>query len=128
MQNRTVLVVDDDDDLRSLMVEMLRAEGYDVVSASDGSSALDRLAEHPQAAVIVLDLTMPGMDGYEFLRRKRADPKIASIPVVVVTAVTEKPQFVDDVFAFLKKPVEGGVLLAVVDTASSGGMGPRPRG
>jgi len=67
------------------------------------------------------------MDGYEFLRRQRADPKIASIPVVVVTAVTEKPQFVDDVFAFRKKPVEHGVLLAVLDTASAGGMGPRPR-
>jgi CheY-like chemotaxis protein len=85
-----VLVVDDDPNFRDLARRTLEREGYTVVEAENGRAALDRL-RNAAPGVVLLDLMMPEMDGFEFLERVRADEKLARLPVVVLTAkdVTE---------------------------------------
>lgn len=88
-QNRknTLLVVEDSPDLQYLTKELFEAEGYEVYCASNGQEALDFLRTTPvKLDLILLDLMMPVMDGYQFRKEQMADTKIADIPVVVVTA------------------------------------------
>lgn len=80
-----VLVVDDDPGNRQLLSRLLNRDGYEVLEVEDGLAALDVLKSHVPA-VILLDLMMPRMDGFEFLSRLRSTPSTSSIPVVVVTA------------------------------------------
>ena len=82
----TVLVVDDVDDARDIMARMLRFDGYTPVTAEDGEAALAAVeAERP--ALVLLDLTMPDMDGLEVLRRLRADARHRDLPVVMFSAI-----------------------------------------
>ena len=80
-----VLVVEDDPDTRQMMRRMLTAEGWQVREADNGRTALERVAEH-SPDVILLDLIMPEMDGFEFLTALRSQPNAANIRVVAVTA------------------------------------------
>jgi CheY-like chemotaxis protein len=81
-----VLVVDDDRDIREALCELLEDEGYKVMSASNGQEALVYLNSREPPCVILLDLMMPVMDGWEFRRRQQNDPRWSRIPVVVITA------------------------------------------
>ena len=81
-----IMVVDDDHAIRESMSELLAEEGYQVAIARNGRQALDLLHRGPHPCVILLDLMMPVMDGFEFMGRKAADPALASIPVVIITA------------------------------------------
>jgi PAS domain S-box-containing protein len=80
-----VLLVEDDEDTRSLVRRALEKEGWTVIEAENGRVAMDRLAE-ARPALVLLDLMMPEMDGFEFLEAVRAQKETASIPVVVITA------------------------------------------
>jgi DNA-binding response OmpR family regulator len=80
-----VLVADDDPDILGLVVMRLRREGYEVVEARDGAEALALVALH-QPAVLLLDVGMPDLDGYEVIRRLRAEAATAGLPILVVTA------------------------------------------
>jgi CheY-like chemotaxis protein len=82
-----VLVVDDDRDIRESLADLLGDEGYRVVTASDGQEALEILRQlDGQPCVILLDLMMPIMSGAELHAEMAADPKLATIPVVVISA------------------------------------------
>ncbi len=82
---KKILVVEDDTDNRRIVVKVLSVEGYDVVEATDGVQALSRArAEHPD--LILMDLALPNMDGWEATRRLKADPDTREIPVVALTA------------------------------------------
>jgi CheY-like chemotaxis protein len=81
-----VLVVEDDAPIREALCAVLRDDGYAVAEAGDGQEALEFLRTHPTPRVILLDLMMPVMDGWTFLREQAADPALAGIPVVVITA------------------------------------------
>lgn len=83
-----ILVVDDNDALRENLAEALELEGYDVAVAPNGDDALARLEADPSIAVVLLDLVMPGMDGRQLLGRIRADPRLASLRVVLTTGHT----------------------------------------
>lgn len=85
----TVLVVDDEADVRVLCRVNLEFEGYRVVEAESGSKALDMVRAEPPD-LILLDLMMPNMDGWEVIRRLRADERTASIPVVMLTAKADE--------------------------------------
>ena len=80
-----VLVVDDHDETRNALVRLLHLQGYEVITACDGEAALDYLRRGP-AALIVMDLEMPGVDGWLLRRRLLEDPALARIPVVVFSA------------------------------------------
>ncbi len=82
-----VLVVEDDDDVREALVLLLDSEGVNAVGATDGRDAIDRIKAGFRPSLILLDLMMPVMDGERFLRARIIDPDLASIPVVVVSAM-----------------------------------------
>jgi DNA-binding response OmpR family regulator len=82
---RTVLVADDDEDILQLVSFRLERAGYKVVTAADGQQALAAAREH-QPDLAVLDVMMPGLNGYEVTRQLRADPATAGIPVILLTA------------------------------------------
>ncbi len=114
---KTVLVVDDEKDIRDLIAYNLSKEGFAVLTAGDGNEALQKLADH-KVAVVVLDIMMPGMDGFEVCRRIRAKETIASLPVIFLTARSgEADQIIglelgaDD---YIQKPVSPRVLVARV--------------
>jgi CheY-like chemotaxis protein len=115
---RRVLLVEDDADLRDVMTLVLQAEGYAVAGAGDGQAALDELRRE-LADVIVLDMAMPGMDGWAFLATKARIPVAASIPVVVVsgTVPRDRPQ---GVVAWLEKPCLFDGLLRMLRPWGSG--------
>jgi CheY-like chemotaxis protein len=82
---RTVLIVEDDEDIRAALREMLEEEGYRVATAIDGEEGLAQV-KSSRPGLVLLDLLMPGMNGLEFLAALRADQTFASLPVVVVSA------------------------------------------
>lgn len=84
-QNEQILIVEDNDDFRQLLQSFVERKGYQVLSASDGSEALEVLA-HDQPALIVLDLNMPVMDGLTAARRIREQERLQQIPIIFVTA------------------------------------------
>ncbi|HEX2660838.1 MAG TPA: response regulator [Polyangia bacterium] len=84
---RSILIVDDDEDFRHTLMDGLSYEGLEVHAVGNGQEALDWLALHAgQVSTIVLDIMMPVMDGRAFLERRASDARLASIPVVVLTA------------------------------------------
>jgi two-component system cell cycle sensor histidine kinase/response regulator CckA len=112
--DRRLLLVEDDPELRSSLSEMLRDEGYDVIDASNGSEALDRLKQPPAPDLILLDLMMPVKDGWQFRLEQRQDPAIASIPVLAMSADDTPKAAAIDADLYLKKPFEGSTLLEAI--------------
>jgi CheY-like chemotaxis protein len=105
---KTILVVDDDFDVRDSLSEILRDEGFAVAAAGDGLEALAYLRREPAPALILLDWMMPRCDGARFRQEQLADPRLAPLPVVVLTADTrahERAQAAG-VDGFLCKPVK----------------------
>jgi CheY-like chemotaxis protein len=80
------MVVDDDDDLRRRLAQLLDKMQYDVTAAQHGSDALSQLRAGPRPDVILLDLLMPVMDGFALIVELRKDPELAAIPIVVFTS------------------------------------------
>ncbi|HEY6158578.1 MAG TPA: response regulator, partial [Gemmatimonadales bacterium] len=110
-----VLLVDDEDSLRKVMRDLLERDGYDVAEARDGVQALDQI-DRVGPDIIVLDLNLPGLDGYGVLSHLRSRPATASIPVIVLTAKGDEDNEVrvfelgaDD---FLTKPFRARALSA----------------
>ena len=114
MDQRTdVLLAEDDDDLRDATMETLEDAGYRAVAVSNGSEALSFLREAAQLpSLILLDLMMPVMDGWQFREAQRDDPRIAAIPVVILSAMAEKPTMAD--VEYLQKPTKAPPLIAMV--------------
>lgn len=113
---RSVLIVDDDEGIRSLLEEVLESAGYSVLSAPNGLAALELLQKDPLPGVILLDLMMPRMDGWTFRREQRADPRIAGVPIIVTTAVSREEQDLNTLraVAYLGKPFNLKLLLHLV--------------
>ena len=110
-----VLVVEDDRDTREMIERFLELEGFGVGSAANGAAALAALERGRRPRVILLDLMMPVMNGWEFREAQRRQPDLASIPVVVVTAAgprTEIPFIPAD--GWLSKPVDFDALLDTI--------------
>ena len=101
----TVLVVDDDADIRDALCELLEDEGYRAISAANGQEALANLSTGELPCVILLDLMMPVMDGWEFRRRQQEDPRLAQVPVVVITAAGKYGTSSIDAAHVLPKPL-----------------------
>jgi DNA-binding response OmpR family regulator len=113
-----LLLVEDDDDIRDTLAEILTQEGYAVLGARDGREALDLAARMPPR-LILLDLRMPVMDGVEFRQCQLRDPQLFDVPVIVLTAANDEIAS-DSVLqgcGRLRKPVDLDELLAAVAAA-----------
>ncbi len=109
-----ILVVEDDDDIRDSLKELLEEEGYRVDTAANGEQALCRLQDEvPQ--VILLDLMMPVMDGWQFQKELRETPTFARVPIIVISAskFSREPL---NAAAFIPKPLDAGVLLETIES------------
>lgn len=115
-RNFKVLVVDDDPNIRRMIVAALKRDGYDFLEAPNGREALDAMrSEHPN--VVVLDLMMPVLSGWDVLRERADDPDLRSIPVIIISA-NRDPEVAtavaQGICAFLPKPFDIGALSALV--------------
>jgi CheY-like chemotaxis protein len=113
----SILVVDDESSMREMLAEVLEEEGYRVACAANGLEAITYLrATAAQPCVILLDLMMPVMSGWEFRQEQQHDPVLASIPVVVLSAVQNLAQEAKaiGVTGHLPKPINFNKLLATV--------------
>lgn len=108
-----ILVVEDDEDAREAMIALLQMKGYRAVPAANGREALDYLEEAPAPDLIILDLWMPVMDGWHFRSEQIKNPRLAHIPVIVVTALSDRPDV--DADEVIIKPVDVERLLSTVD-------------
>ncbi len=121
-----ILVVEDDPDIRDAMTAILESEGYEVVGAAEGHEALDRLRGHLEGParprVILLDLMMPVMDGFEFRVQQLQDPELADIPVIVFSSGGDLHRKVSPLAAdgWLAKPIDIPKLLELVRTRCGG--------
>ena len=108
----TVLVVEDEEDLREMMRDGLELNGYAVITASNGLDALGKLADIERLCLVLLDLVMPGMNGWDFFEKLRQQAQLASVPVVVHSSVAaDAPEGVTRV---LQKPIVFERLISVV--------------
>jgi len=111
----SILVVDDDPDVREGLCDLLVEEGFSVASAANGADALDQLRQPCLPDVVLLDLRMPKMDGYEFLKCRQADEKLRDVPVIVVSATPELQGLQFPVWATLVKPLDFHLLLDLLN-------------
>jgi CheY-like chemotaxis protein len=121
-QAARILVVDDDPGLREVLAEVLSERGYEVTCAPDGRAALDVLVARPPPSVILLDLAMPVMDGWTFRAEQQRDPRLASIPTIVLSAsLGADSRDVEelDADAMLPKPFDLARLVEAVERVAS---------
>jgi two-component system response regulator MprA len=120
MDQNTILVIDDDADIRDSLSDALGDEGYVVRLASNGKEAMDLLLRLNRPRGIILDIAMPVMNGSEFYRAMRAVPALADIPIVVSTS---NPSSAPSGVPVMKKPVDLERLLSMVARFSAAGPG-----
>jgi CheY-like chemotaxis protein len=111
-----VLIAEDNDEVREVLEEMIRAEGADVASVGDGAQAWERLRQAPYPCLVLLDLNMPVMDGLGFLTRRNAGTETARIPVIMLTGSVELEGREEElnIQGFVKKPFDPDVLSRMV--------------
>jgi DNA-binding response OmpR family regulator len=117
MANKKILIVDDDPDVRLAMQVRLRSEHYDTFFASDALSSVAE-ARKQQPDLIILDLGLPGGDGYAVIRQLKADAALSGIPVIVVSArdlqANKRHAIAAGASVYLQKPVNNAELLAII--------------
>lgn len=110
-----ILVVEDDQDIREDLAFLLRRQGFEVTTAANGLDALEQVRTD-KPCVILLDLMMPVMDGWQFRTRQLAEPSIAAVPVIVISGVADRTRHPCELnaAAMLAKPIQMERLLAAV--------------
>jgi CheY-like chemotaxis protein len=124
----TILLVEDDFDVREALVETLREEGYRVDCAGDGLQALEYLRAGGRPSLILLDLMMPRMSGSEFRLVQKKDPMISQYPVVLLSAdgrMREKAMALETAGA-IRKPIDLDELIGVIERFRTASVGARP--
>jgi CheY-like chemotaxis protein len=120
-QPRTILICEDDDGIRELLVEAIQEEGFSVHAARNGREALELLSSRQGRYLVLLDLMMPDISGYEILERMAADPQLPAEHVVIVLSATGfirpvSPDVIQKrlIRGFLKKPFELDDLFSIL--------------
>jgi len=108
-----ILLVEDDDSIREVITMFLESEGYSVKSARNGKEGMEILSTMECPCLIILDLMMPVMDGWEFLKTAKRNSTIASIPIVVTSAVADDLK-ISGAVKVLKKPIDLDGLMKIV--------------
>ncbi len=113
MKQGTILLVEDDDDIRDGLQTILEYEGYDIRTAAHGKDALEQLTGSALPDLVLLDLMMPVMSGAELLEMMRRDPRLGTVPVVIVSAWPRQATSTLGAQGFLQKPIDIEALLDV---------------
>ena len=108
----TVLIVEDEEDLREMMREALESKGYSVVTAEEGRDALHKLEGIDHLCLVLLDLLMPGMNGWDFFEKMRERPELGAVPVIVHSSASGRAPA--GVTRVLQKPIMLERLISVV--------------
>ena len=108
----TVLIVEDETELREMLRDLLELEGFDVVVASDGGEALLLLPQIEHVCLVLLDLLMPGMNGWDFFTSLKTSPVYVATPIIVTTSVPRKAPAGAD--AVISKPLDIDRVLSTV--------------
>ena len=115
--NKTILVVEDQEDNRQILRDLLANAGYEMIEAEDGEQALVKVVEH-KPDLILMDIQLPLLDGYEATRRIKADPELKHIPIIVVTSYAlsgdEEKARAAGCEAYVAKPYSPRALLAKI--------------
>lgn len=114
MQGRNIFIIEDDQDIRESLQLALEMEGYEVLAAENGKEGIELLKKIQRPHLIILDLMMPIMDGWEFLSKRKLHQDLATIPVIVVSAAGDKTTPIE-ASSFIKKPIDLEAFLNVVE-------------
>jgi CheY-like chemotaxis protein len=114
---KSILVIDDEPDIRLLLADILKMLGYSVRVAANGKEALDNIRTLGVPSMIVLDLMMPIMDGYEFWAEQHRDPTMADVPVIVITAGPGVQRADVKPFGVIGKPIKLPQLFSLIGKA-----------
>lgn len=106
-ERKKILLVEDNSDIQDNLTMFLNLENFEVASAFDGKQGLDVLRSSGDVCAILLDLMMPGMNGYEFLRERQGDPQLVKIPVILLSAATDLEKTAKTYqLPFVRKPID----------------------
>lgn len=119
----TILVVDDEDPTRHMLIDALADEGYETIGAANGHAAIALVLQR-RPDLILLDLMMPELEGGATVRALQAVPDLATIPVVLMTVCQGRETRIDGVTAFLPKPFDLEHLMAVIERILPSSTGP----
>jgi CheY-like chemotaxis protein len=114
--SHTILVVDDEQDVRKFLSAVLERRGHEVVTAADGRQAFESVERH-RPDLIILDLQMPNQTGTDFYRRLNRDKELAMIPIIVVSGLAGRHLAVREPFAVFDKPIDPDEFGETVDRA-----------
>jgi two-component system chemotaxis response regulator CheY len=115
-RTKNVMIVDDDNDIRDAISQILEYEGYNVLQASNGQEGIERLRQQDRPSLILLDLMMPVMNGWQFQSELQNQPDLSKIPVIILSAdgnIQQKSEGIG-VAGYLKKPIQLDTLLDTV--------------
>lgn len=105
-QRCLVAIVEDDAEFRNMLRELLEEENYRVIAVGNGAEALEKLRGASIPSVILLDVSMPVMDGFDFLRHRKDDPQLSAVPVVLVTNAKPHERPTAGVNDVVRKPID----------------------
>jgi CheY-like chemotaxis protein len=108
----TLLIVEDEADLREMLRDYLELHGFQVMAAGDGGEALSLISSVEHLCLVILDLIMPGMNGWDFFSQLKSSPALSATPVIVATSVPSRAP--PGAVAVLRKPLDPDKLLALV--------------
>jgi two-component system, cell cycle response regulator DivK len=116
---KKILIIDDDSRNIFALTAVLRAKGYNCVSATEATEGIDMLSRDPEIGIILMDMMMPDMDGYETISQIRTDPETSSIPIIAVTAqamVGDREKCLEaGASGYVSKPVDIDILKSILD-------------
>ncbi len=121
----TILIVEDDVEARDALSDFLSLHDYRVITAANGREGLAALKSEQRPDVIILDILMPGINGFRFRRLQKREPALASIPVIVTTAIGRAAGIAADLI--MQKPLDLQVLLREVERFCAGNSAAAPR-
>lgn len=115
---KRILIIEDDDDIREAISDLLTDSGYQTVESVNGHAALELLERDRSFDLLLLDIMMPVVDGGEFLRRRAHDPALSAIPAIVMSADghARRQHKLNRIDCFVKKPIDLQTFLGTVET------------
>ena len=115
MECNGILIIEDEQEIRDTLRQLLELEGHKVYTAANGAEGLQRLRVMPPPCSIILDILMPVMSGWQFLDARQQDEALSSIPVAIVSGIAQKPASIPRATVFIRKPIDFDVLLGFVN-------------